>query len=307
MCLKSKCNLSILIPCYNFDITDLVKSINKLCKNSKSLKKFEILCFEDGSTKCFSNIRVDKLKNVKYHKLQNNIGRSKIRNMMAKTANYDWLLFIDCDSKIAHSNFIKNYTDQIHNIKKEDYTRVVLYGGTVYDKKPPKSNQKLHWKYGTKIETKRKKNSFSSHHFLISKKCFTEKNIQFNENINTYGYEDVLFIVDNKLKPTYIKNPLIHLGVKKTIDYIKDTESAIENLIDFYKFSKNKKKIKIIQTYHMISKLKLTNILVTLFQIFKPLILKNMKSNHPSLLLFQIYKIGFLSHMLANRNLTKKR
>ncbi len=307
MCLKSKCNLSILIPCYNFDIIDLVESINKLCENSKSIEKFEILCFEDGSTQCFSNIRVDKLKSVKYHKLKNNIGRSKIRNMMAKTANYDWLLFIDCDSKIAHASFIKNYIDQIHNIKKEDYTRVVFYGNTVYDEKPPESNQKLHWKYGTKIESKRKKNTFSSHHFLISKKCFTEQNIQFNEEINTYGYEDVLFIVENKLKPQYIKNPLVHLGVKNTIDYIKDTESAIKNLIKFYKISKKNKKIKIMQTYHIISKLKLTNILATLFQLFKPLILKNMNSKHPSLLLFQIYKIGFLSHILANRKLTKKR
>ena len=305
MCLKSKCNLSILIPCYNFDIIDLVESINKLCENSNSIEKFEILCFEDGSTKCFSNNRVGKLKSVKYRKLKKNIGRSKIRNMMAKTANYDWLLFVDCDSKITHASFIKNYTDQIDKIKQEDYTRIVLYGDTIYDKKSPKSNQKLHWKYGTKIESKRKKNTFSSHHFIISKKCFAEKKVQFNEEIKTYGYEDVLFIIENQLKPTYIKNPLLHLGIKDTIDYIKDTESAIENLMNFYKISKNNKKIKIMQTYHIISKLKLTNILATLFQLFKPLILKNIKSNYPSLLLFQIYKIGFLAHISANRKLTK--
>ena len=42
-------NLSILIPCYNWDIYHLVKELHELCVTEKKLNNFEIICIEDGS------------------------------------------------------------------------------------------------------------------------------------------------------------------------------------------------------------------------------------------------------------------
>jgi len=105
--------LSILIPCYNFNIHNLVKDI---WKQGKLLKiNFEIICIEDGSSEMFLNHNIKNLQYVNYIVNQENIGRSKIRNLLAKKAKFNWLLFIDCDSKINNNKFLSNYIDKIIN------------------------------------------------------------------------------------------------------------------------------------------------------------------------------------------------
>ena len=156
--------ISILIPCYNFNITELVQEIHKQTK--KTNKKFEIICAEDGSNKIFSNPNIKRLQNVKYLKLKKNIGRSKIRNFLATEATFNSLLFIDCDSKIENENFIEKYINQINNEKK------IVYGQTIYEKQKPKKEQILHWKYGIKIESKRKKKYIFITSFFNTKKYF---------------------------------------------------------------------------------------------------------------------------------------
>ena len=91
--------ISILIPCYNYDITELTQKLHKQLNIVK--KKFEIICVEDGSTDTFLNTNIKKLTHVKYIKLHKNIGRSKIRNFLAMEAKFNWLLFIDCDRLLS--------------------------------------------------------------------------------------------------------------------------------------------------------------------------------------------------------------
>lgn len=94
--------LSILIPTYNYDITALV---NKVYQQSKSCNiKFEILVFDDASTDLEvrkDNSSINALENTSYTILESNIGRSAIRNKLAKNAQYEWLLFrCRCDAFI---------------------------------------------------------------------------------------------------------------------------------------------------------------------------------------------------------------
>ena len=118
--------LSILIPCYNYSVNKLVQNIHIQTEIEKI--NYEIICAEDGSTKLFTNSKIKKLKNVRYIINKENIGRSKIRNYLAKKAKYNWLLFIDCDSKIENKYFIKNY---LNNTKFDEF---VIYGKTTYQK-----------------------------------------------------------------------------------------------------------------------------------------------------------------------------
>ena len=178
--------ISILIPSYNFDIYDLVKSIHTQVKKEKI--QFQIICIEDGSINIFSNPEVQKLENVSYQFLNKNIGRSKIRNLLAEKSRFNWLLFIDCDSKINNENYIKTYIKNIKNMNS------IFYGGTKYQEKTPEKDKKLHWLYGKKIESKQKRKIFSSHHFLIHKKVFNQ--IKFDEKIKKYGHEDTVLWVE---------------------------------------------------------------------------------------------------------------
>ena len=105
--------LSILIPTYNFDVRKLIFDLHEQAEKEKI--EFEIIIADDASDNAFRNINkeTETLHNVKYIQLNENSGRSKIRNFLAKQAKYNNLLFIDCDMIIENSNFIhinkKNY------------------------------------------------------------------------------------------------------------------------------------------------------------------------------------------------------
>ena len=159
--------IDILIPCYNWNVYEFIHKIHALCQHEDGLNQFEIICIEDASPMLFANQQINGLQYVKYEKLNKNIGRSRIRNLMAKKAQYEWLLFIDADSKLSDNFFIKKYIQAIQ--QNDTCENIIFYGGTLYLKKQPEKDKILHWKYGTKIESKRKKECFSSHHFLIQK------------------------------------------------------------------------------------------------------------------------------------------
>ena len=309
MCTKNKATISILIPCYNWDIYDLVFDLHELCKKSFKIDQFEIICVEDNSKYCFNNEKISKLQHVKYKKLAQNIGRSKIRNLLAKKAIHEWLLFIDADQKIINNKFIEIYINQIinHNSSKSE-DKIIYYGSTTYPSKTIGKNTELHWKYGSNTEAKRKKYVFSSHHFLISKNCFSEHKTRFNENIESYGYEDVFFILENNLETIYIENPLLHIGIKKTEKFIRQTESSLRNLSNQYQLTSNPEKmIRILYLQKTIANMGLTKITLNLFNISKSIILTNLHSKHPSIWLFQFYKLGFFSQLITAQSLLKKR
>ena len=309
MCTKNKTSISILIPCYNWSIYNLVHDLHKLCAKSLKIDKFEIICIEDNSVIFFKNAEISTLQHVTYETLSQNIGRSKIRNLLAKKANYEWLLFIDADQKIINNKFIEIYIHKIINHNNYKSKRNTLYyGSTIYPEKILEKNTELHLKYGSSVEAKRKKHVFSSHHFLISKHYFSENKISFNENITSYGYEDVFFVLENNLKTIYIKNPLLHIGVKKTEKFIKQTESALRNLSDQHKLTANPEKIiRILYFHKKISDMGLTKIILNIFNISKAMILKNLHSKHPSIWLFQFYKLGFFLQLKNTQILMKKR
>ena len=284
--------LSVLIPCYNFNVINLVKDI---CEQANSINiKYEIICIEDGSSKKFSNQDLKKIKNVVYLENKENIGRSKIRNLLSKKAKFNWLLFIDCDSEINNKNFLINYINKMQN------SNTIFYGKTDYLEKNKNINNTLHWLYGKKIESKRKKNQFSSHHFLIEKKIFNQ--ISFNENIQGYGHEDTLFAIELKLKKykiVYIENSLAHIGIDNNPEFIKKTKESINNLIKIHK-KYNLKNIRIVKNHKVLSYFFLNELIIFLFKLWEKRILKNLLSPKPSLILLQFYKLGYYCKSLKD-------
>jgi GT2 family glycosyltransferase len=292
--------LSICIPVYNYDIVPL---INELHIQATSLNiEFEIIVIDDYSNSFFKNMNsiIKDFPNVRYIELEENIGRSKIRNRLAKLAKYDYLIFMDCDSKIYLKNYIKNYT-------KECNGEIVVCGGTAYEDVCFDQNHFLRWLYGmnresisAEIRNLTPNKSFATHNFLISKSIF--KKVRFNESIVSYGHEDTLFGFDlrkNNYQIKHINNQLYHIGLEASSDFIKKTEQGIINL----KFLKNNLKsqdeffneIKLMKFYNSIKKIGLHWIFALIFKIFRKSLFNNLTGNKPSLKLFDFYKLGFLS------------
>ena len=242
--------LSILIPVYNHSVVKLVKELHDQCLRSET--PFEILVFDDASKQKFKNENqeIEDLFGVNYVQLSTNQGRSKIRNRLSKTALYDNLLFLDSDSKISSRKFIKNYKPYFNQ-------NALVCGGRIYNKKAPKSKKKkLHWTYGTKREAlaavKRSKNPsayFHSNNFLIPASIIHK--YPFDEDIQGYGYEDLLFahrLQQEKVNIVHIDNPIIHSKLESTIEFIEKHELAIINLARLYK-SDSKFPAKLTRTY----------------------------------------------------------
>ncbi|WP_430931386.1 glycosyltransferase family 2 protein [Saccharicrinis sp. 156] len=291
--------LSVCIPVYNYDVSELVDNLVK--QSRKCSKAIEIVVVDDASKTEYINInnRIEKHNNVTFIKLAKNIGRSSIRNLLASKVKYNYILFLDCDSNLK-PDFLETYLKAIDN------NTQVICGGTLHPKECPAPSRTLRWKSGKfredhSVDTRRKSQykSFTSNNFIVQKNVLNK--VSFNEKIRKYGHEDTLFGIEleqKKIKIEHIDNPAVHIGIDLSEDYIKKTEHAIENLVQLLKESEYRmalsKRITLLKYFNWISKTRMNVFVKFIFKLFRPLIIKNLLSTKPNLKLFDFYKIGYL-------------
>ncbi|PID69284.1 MAG: glycosyl transferase [Flavobacteriales bacterium] len=291
--------LSVLIPVYNYNAQPLV--LNLMQELEFLQIPFEILCFDDASTITFQeNKKLNKLAKVHYHFLDENIGRSRIRNKMAAIAKYDWLLFLDADVLPVNREFISLYLNFIKG------NHSVICGGIDYRKSDRNKSNSLRYLYGTKVEAKSAATRamkpykwFSTANVLLAKSVFSS--VQFYEELQTYGMEDTLFSVElrkNKLEPVHINNPVWHLGLEDNTVYLNKTKEAIANLYFLYKKSLiSPTDSRLLKTALLLKKRKLAKTFDRLFNARKEAIEKNLLSEKPKLYLFNYYRLGLLNSL----------
>ncbi len=295
--------LSILVPLYNYNVYPLAKQIVE--QAVKLDIDFEFICIDDASNSPLNvgNEKVNTLKNAKFIAQKTNAGYRGNRNNLAAMSRYDYLLFIDGDSIIIDNNYISNYVNNLS----EDTD--IIYGGRIHPKNITDSNKKLRWKYGKYIEDKtastRNKNVYKTLMFnntLIKKECFNL--IKFDTSITKYGHDDTLFAYQvNKLQlhVKHINNPVQHGDIDSNDSFLKKTEEGIINLFRIYHTKKiDFNFVRILKLYSVLEKFKIKFIVAFFFKLFKPLLIKQLKSSSPSLLLFSFYKLGLLCTLKKN-------
>ena len=287
--------LSVLIPVYNFDIRPLVNDLHQQCLQLGI--PFEICCLDDCSQLDFQqkNREISSLEGVKYEELSVNQGRSRIRNTMADAAAYEYLLYMDCDSKVVRADYIKKY---IQNLAED----TLLYGGRVYDPNPPGDPELyFHWLYGISREqmpvdlrSASPYHSFMTNNFLIPKALF--QSIRFDERLNQYGHEDTIFGLELRQRGipiVHLDNPLEHLGLEQVNVFLEKTEKGIANL--YFLWQENP----LIDTrlLRMAKKLKQWNVdklVLWVLQQFSSTIKRNLHSDRPKMLYFDFFKLLLL-------------
>ncbi len=290
--------LSICIPIFNFDVRKLVKHVQA----TDDMPDFEILLVDDHSDElyCKQNRELQLFEKIKYTELEENIGRSKIRNLLASKAQFESILFLDCDVEIVRDDFLLKYYEQIKQGEK------VVCGGHIYQENPPDKEKYLHWYYGTRREvkttTERQKapnDSFMTGNFLISKDLFEK--IRFDERISGYGHEDTLLGCElDKLgiKINHIDNPVLHTGLDTNKQFLEKTRQSIHNLLHLDQISDKDEtvclKVKALKAFHTTDKLALHGIISKLFSAFRKKMENNLKGSRPSLLILDLYKLGYL-------------
>jgi hypothetical protein len=300
--------LSVLVPVYNFDVYDLVKTLSN--QASKLDIPYEILLIDDASSDSFRehNRSVCKLRGVNYSEERENIGRSKIRNKLADKAKYDNLLYLDCDSQITNQDFLHNY---------RQYLGVdgVIYGGReYYHEIPVDCRYKLHWLHGVyreeipvKVRASDPNKSFMTNNFMISRKAIDK--VRFNEKIRGYGHEDTLFGYDLakcNIAIKHIDNPVIHIGLEPSEEFLRKTREGIKNLKRIMKINGNEKRlvrdITLLAYYKKLRSFGLDTIFRYVYQKFEIRLRRNLMGDNPNLVVFDLYKLGYLCSLKSELN-----
>jgi glycosyltransferase involved in cell wall biosynthesis len=222
--------ISVCIPVFNVDVGELVGSLSDQAAELSA----EIILLDDGSDEKYRNINA-KLEGagVKYFEIGENIGRARIRNSFSDLVRNEYLLFLDCDVKIPRGDFLENYAESVRRCPGQ-----VICGGCRYDPEPPGRRFHLHWKYGTRKESRpaetRNLNphrSFMTSNFVIPKGVLKEN--PFDERLSEYGHEDSLFGYELEVKGhpvIHIENPVIHIGIEPNHVFIGKTAEAVRSL-----------------------------------------------------------------------------
>ncbi|WP_369997947.1 glycosyltransferase family 2 protein [Winogradskyella sp.] len=293
--------LSILIPTYNYPISNLLKSLDKVTIGFD----YEILCCEDGSklyidenkTVCHST------KNTTYLYSKENKGRITSRKFLAEKAKYDWLLFLDADVAITNDNFINDYYSKYFTGEYD-----AIYGGCSYDLNRPDDSQVLRWKYGkTYEEVEAKTRNKSPYKFIVSANFLIKKETFFNLiskiNGDGYGYDLLLgaLMKSDNTKVFHVDNPVIHKGLDKNSVFIDKVEKAVETNYKLFNDNKiNSTENSLLETFKTIKKIGLIRPISSIYKLSRSRILKQLMSNNPNMKILQFYKLGYLCHLSAN-------
>lgn len=295
--------LSILIPTYNYNALPLAEILEQ-----QALKLgivFELICIDDGSFSEHNkqNQKINTLTNSKFLEDIKNAGSKANRQRLAEIAQYEWLLFIDADSKPKTPEYLSNYIKEIVN----DLDTV--FGGIAYNDDALDSNKLLRYTFGKQREEVdafiRNKNPYkviASANFLIKRSVFL--GINSRKNMNIYGL-DYLFsaqLKEKNIKIKHINNEVFHLGLDTNDIFIKKTRNAVKTLETLINTGVIKThSIGLLSAYNNVKFFGLRRPLSWLFNKTKNKMENNLKGDSPNLFLFDLYRLGYFCTLSAQR------
>ena len=310
-------DLSILLPSYNNVCVSLVQVLQRQAdalrgKLDKPFR-YEIIVADDCSTDaaCIDANRViGDMLHCRYLRMEQNVGRAQIRNVLISESRGDYVLLIDSDLFLCDDNYLYKYATS---------TADVVYGGTriggeglaMVDNEANKENLKgnLRYIYEKKAEPSHRAafrqlrpNQEISVCNLYARRDIMEAH-PFDSRFKAYGYEDVLFgkrLAESGIEVTHIDNPVLINEFEPNSVFVKKTEEAILTLCRFEQdlegYSNLKTKVSTLGRYIPLSLFRLWH------RIMKNKEKRNLTGSKPSLLLFKLYKLGFF---LENRKVKK--
>lgn len=290
--------LSIVIPTYNYFTLPLVKELQH--QATSETIDFEIIILDDASDNLEirnQNQEINKLNNCSYLVNEKNLGRGQTINKLVSLAKFNLLVILDCDTKPKDHLFIRNYLQF-----KENSNAEITFGGIIYSDKKPSPNEMLRWVYGKKRESVSVENRIKNPYKLaLTSNLLVEKQVMidnpFHKEITDYGFEDMVLMLDlkkNNIEIQHIDNPLYHLKLDTSIDFITKFHSSLKNLKKLSdKEIINHNDSQITKVFHWIKRFKLVALFSFAFDKSKKLMVQNLVSASPSVFVFDLYRLGY--------------
>lgn len=286
-------SLSILIPTFNDLCVNLVEGLRLQAEETGIT--YEILVADDGSTDedvVRQNNAISQWPYCQYLRHTNNIGRAAIRNLLVRTAQHEWLLFIDSDMTLFRHDFLARYLLAAN--------ADVIDGGVVIGGDAEALRGNLRYRYEKSAEhehtvEKRQQNPYRDFHtanFLIRRELMLSH--PFDERFRHYGYEDVIFgkqLRAAHIAITHIDNPMGFCTFESNPDFVSKTEEGLHTLLLFRNELRGYSRLlTLVDGIHIpliLSIIRLSH------RLFGTLIRCNLCGQRPNLLLFKLYKLGY--------------
>ena len=288
--------LSILIPVYDWDCSQLIKDLN--LQGLELGIPYEIIiaddCSSDKAVLESNRENAGSLENCRFLALDQNLGRAAIRNFLADQSKFDKLLFLDCDAAVRDNQFLERY------VEAADKAQVVC-GGAIHSDEIPQKGVELRWVYEKNADKERSAEfrsrnpyaRFTPFSFLIDREAFMQ--IRFDESYSGYGYEDVQFgseLEKRGVSILHIDNQLVHLGLEKSEVYLEKTRQAVRNAFE------HKDEVggssRLLTHYNRVVGLRLRWLFRFVWKMFGKMMKKNLLGSTPSLRIFSLYKLCYI-------------
>lgn len=288
--------LSILIPVYDWDCTQLIKDLH--FQGLTLGIPYEIIVADDCSTdkdlQEKSRMVAETHENCRYFAMTHNIGRAAIRNFMADQSRYDKLLFMDCDGEVGDKSFLKNYMEASSKAE-------VICGGVAHSVANTEVGSELRYAYEKKADLKRSADirnltpyaRFLSTAFLIDRKTFMK--VRFDESYIRYGYEDVQFgyeLEKQSISILHIDNPIIQLGLDTNVVFLEKSRHAVVNAFEHKEGLGDYSTL--LNHYRRVRNLGLRWLFRIIWAFSNKRMEKNLLGSKPSLRLFSLYKLCYI-------------
>lgn len=286
-----KKELSILIPVYNGDCRQQVRELSRQAQAIEGLD-YEIIVADDGSTDaaCVALCReVERLPHCRFISRKENVGRSAIRNFLAREAKSQWLLFMDCDMAIPNDGFLRRYLE-------DDFAQIA-YGGYQIGNG---ENSNLRYLYEKKnlpqhsVEQRRKRPFMHFHtcNFVVQREVILAH--PFDERFRHYGYEDVLWGKQLRragIKIDHLDNPAGFFTFEDNTHFVAKTEEGLRTLYEFRNDLRGYSQlITFVENIHLPP----VRWAICLWHwLFGPLERRSLCGSHPNLKVFALYKLGY--------------
>lgn len=288
-----KQRVSILIPVYGSKPHQLVQQLCYQADHVNGLEDYEVLVIDDGTpdaaivNSCWA---INDWPHCRFMALDENIGRARIRNLLASLAYFEWLLYLDCDMTIDRPDFLATYL----SCEEGD---VVVDGGVAIG---PGTADNLRWLYESAAapahtvaeRRKRPYQDFHTANFLVHSDIM--KAYPFDARFHRYGYEDVLFgkqLRQAGIPITHIDNPAGFCTFEDNAHFVAKTEEGLRTLYEFRDELRGYSRLLTLAEGIHVAPVRWA--LRLLHWLSAPLVRRNLCGKKPSLSLFRLYKIGY--------------
>ena len=256
--------------------------------------RYEIIVVDDASTDVgavHANRVVREWSSCRLIELTENIGRSRVRNFLARQAHYTTLLFLDCDVRIVRKDFLLHYLSQ------EEEEEVAYGGVTILPDEALLHNLRYRYERAclAKFSVERRRvapyQSFRTTNFRVQREVMLR--VPFDEGIESYGYEDVAWgraLQAVEIGIAHTDNPVAVDDFEENSSFLRKITEAMHTLSllrhEMEEYSQIVALASRLERWHMVGMVR------RFYSLVEPLIVRNLEGTTPKVAIFQLFRLG---------------